>query len=127
MLYLVCVILVDGDRSARKNTLTDVSSEISVDEKGAASVVSGKDHLGMADDKGRSNVGDELKEMSLSEMGVCTKPSTIKESTELVSSQSKKKKKKKKKASQETEIALNDTKGEEVKKEEHGSPGGTIY
>ena len=100
--------------------------EISADEKGDALVVSNEDYLTMADNKGRSNVGDELKEISLNEKDVVTQ-SSIKESTGLVSSQNEGKKKKKKKASKGTESALNDAKGEEVKIEDHGPSGGTIY
>ena len=103
-----------------------VGGEIGVDEKGDASVVSNEDHLATADNKGTLNVSDELTKISLNEKEVGTKPS-INELTGLVSSQSKAQKKKKKKASKGTESALNDTKGEEVKKEEHCSSGGTIY
>ena len=121
-------MIVDGDRSARQNTSTDVvGGEIKVDEKGDASVVSNMDHPATADNKGtQSNVSDELTKISLNEKEVGTQPS-IDEFTGLVSSENKAKKKKKKKASKGTESALNDTKGEEVKKEEHCSSGGTIY
>lgn len=120
-------MIVDGGRSARQNTSTAVfGGEISVDEKGGASFASNKDHLATADNKGTSNVTDELKKISLNEKEVGTQPS-INELLGLVSSQNKVKKKKKKKASKGTESALNDHKGEEVKKDEHGSSGGTIY
>ena len=121
-MYLDTVVY--GDQSARQNMSTDVDGgEISVDEKGNASVVPNKDHLTIASNKGRSNVGDELNEISLNEKDVGTQPSS-KESTGLVSEKKKKKKKKKKKASKGTE---SDTKGKEVKIEEHGPSGGTIY
>lgn len=119
-------MIVCGDRSARQNMSTDVNSgEINVDENRDSSVVCNEDHLTMADNKGRSNVGDELKEISLNEKDVGTQP-PIKESSRLVSSQNKGKKKKNKNASKGREIALNDTKGEDVKREEHGPFGGII-
>lgn len=102
---------------------TDVNGgEISVDENRDSSVVCNEDHLTMA---GRSNVGDELKEISLNEKNVGTQP-PIKESSRLVSSQNKGEKKKNKNASKGRENALNDTKGEDVKREEHGPSGGII-
>ena len=107
-------MIVDGDRSARQNTSTNVDGgEISVDQKGDASVASNKDHLAVADNKSKSDVSDELKEISLNEKEVGTQTS-IKETTGIVSSQSKGEKKKKKKASKGTEIALDNAKGEEV-------------
>ena len=107
-------MIVDGDRSARQNTSTDVDGgEISVDQKGDASVASNKDHFATGDNKSRSDVSDELKQISLNEKEVGTKPS-IKETTALLSSQNKGEKKKKKKASKGTEGALDNAKGEEV-------------
>ena len=106
---------------------TDVNGgEISADEKGVASVVSNENYLTMAGNRGRSNVGDELKKISRNEKEVGIQP-TFKNSSGFVSSQNKGIKTKKKKVSKGTESALNDTKGEEVKIEEHGPSGGTIY
>ena len=129
------VSVVDDGRRARKSTSTDVDSRrMSVDEKVAASVVADKNLIAMADNndnyENRATDGNELKEFSMNEKDVDSKP-TMKECTGLVSLPSKErnsKKKKKKKASQikGTGSDLNNTQSDEVKSEEHSSFEGIL-
>jgi len=127
------VSVVDDDRRAKTSTSTDVDSRRTSVEKKAASVAVDKNLIAMADNndnyENRATDGNEVKEFSMNEKDVDSKP-TMKECSGLVSLPSKERnsKKKKKKASKlkGTGNDLNNTQSDEVKSEEHSSFEGIL-
>ena len=131
-LYIL-VSVVDDDQSVTTSTSTDVDGlRMSIEENVAASGVADRDLVAVANNddnyEDRPTVCDELKEISPNGKDVDKKPSD-EEYIGLVSLPSKvRKKKKKKKASKlkEKGSAINNTKGEEVTKEECISSEGIL-
>ena len=115
------VPVVDDDRSARKSTsIADVDGRgISVDDKGAATVLNVKDLFTMADNndnfEDRSAVGDGQNDRLGEEE---RKPSNAESS-----SQNKENEKKKEKASKGARGPQNNTKSDEMTKEQNSSEG----
>jgi len=124
--------VVKDERSVRKGSYIGVGCRgISVDEKGAPTVVSGKDRLAMIDNndsyKERSTAGDGPKEIFLNEnadVDTTLGEDKSKPSNAESSSQSKRKKTKKEKASKGTDSAQNNTEKKETKNEEQTSSEG---
>lgn len=129
-MYFNPPFVADDDQSARKSTSIDVAGRgISVDEKGAASVVNEKDPLAMADNndiyEDRSTAGYGQKEISLNEGDAGTRlgRDESKPSQEKSSLQSEEKNKEKK-ASKETGSAQSNTERKKSKNKERSSSEG---